>query len=385
MNTNYFSSLPRILIWVLLMCLIREPVSAQGQGGVTVDMSLIDGLELSPGNIFSYRLQQHGTETKSYLVKGTVVYRKQALSFSYSYRITLQPGSTQVSRDLVGSASWTFSSPALRELFETYNKLPQGTYEYCVTLTPLNANADPIGEEPPSSCVYQTVDDLFLINLITPENDAKIYEFNPMLAWVVNYPFANDLTYRIRVAEQKQGQNVQNAITRNNAMYQESNVTSTGVVYPVTARPLQKWQPYVWTVDAYYKGILLGGAEVWKFTIIDDSVYDGRIHMSYIDVSAEQGQICYNTSDEIKLMYNEQNFIAQNFIIQFSKSDHGDNWKNLDNWKITSGENYITKSIETLNLKHNEKFFIRIIREQDSTLVSKSSIKFKYLNPIYAK
>lgn len=385
MNKHFFVLLPRMLPLVLIGLFSLETAKAQNQEGVTVDMSLIDGMELTPANIFSYRLQQHGTQTKSYLVKGSMIYRKQSLSMNYEYRITLQPGITQITPDIVGTPTWTFSSPALRELFQNYNKLPQGTYEYCVSLVPVGTIADPIGEEPPSSCVYQTVDDLFLINLITPENDAKIYEFNPMLAWVVNYPFASELTYRLRVAELKQGQNPQNAITRNNPMYQERNVTSTGMIYPVTARPLQKWQPYVWTVDAYYKGLLLGGAEVWKFTIVDDSVYEGRIHMSYIDVSAEQGQIRYNTSDEVKLMYNEQKFIAQNFIIQFSKSDHGDKWKNLDKWKITSGENYITKSIETLNLKHNEQFFIRIIREEDSTLISKSPIKFKYLNPIYAK
>lgn len=371
---------------VSLLCFGFVPVLSGAQGNsIVADLATIDGIEIRPDNIFNYRIDNRSSQTKQVEVNGRVYYRRSALSFTYRFSMTVQPGINIISRTAIPNPDFSFSEPALRELFMTYNKLPQGTYEYCVTIKTVGAGPES-ADVSDAACVYQTVEDMFLINLVTPENDAKIYEYNPMLAWVVNYPFASELTYKLRVAELKQGQNPQNAITRNNAVYQDDHVMTTGTIYPVTAKPLQKWQPYVWTVDAYYKGILLGGADVWKFTIIDDSVFEaGDIQASFIDITIEEGKVGYNITKEIKLKYKEQNFIAQSFVIQYNKGNNPGDWKNLADWAISSGENYVTKSIEQLNLKHNEPFNIRIINKSDSSLVSIPAIKFKYINPIYVK
>lgn len=378
----------RILIFssLLISLFFYNNKAAAQLSTISVDLSMIDGIELNADNIFNYRIDNRTDNPQPVEVVGRVYFRRIGLNFTYSYHTTLQPGWNNISRNSIPTPTWIFSDNALRELFLTYNKLPQGTYEYCITVKPRKPGAEQPDVNEPSACAYQTVEDIFLINLVTPENDAKIYEYNPMLGWVVNYPFASELTYKLRVAELKEGQNPQNAITRNNPMYKDDHVMATGTVYPVTARPLQKWQPYVWTVDAYYKGILLGGAEVWKFTIVEDSVFEsGNIQNSYIDINIEEGKISYNSSIEIKLKYNEHDFISQEFIIQFSKGDKIDSWSNLDEWKISSGENYFTKNIEKLNFKHNEKFNIRIINKSDSSLISTPSIKFKYINPVYVK
>jgi hypothetical protein len=376
----YVKAMAMLLYFNVATSSIHAQVNA-----IVADLATIDGIEITPDNMFNYRINNQSSQTKQVEVNGRVVYRKSALSFTYKFNTTVQPGINNISRAVIPNPGFSFSEPGLKDLFMTYNKLPQGTYEYCVSIRTLGAGAES-ADVSDAACVYQTVEDMFLINLVTPENDAKIYEYNPMLAWVVNYPFASELTYKLRVAELKQGQNPQSAITRNNPVYKDDHVMTTGTIYPVTARPLQKWQPYVWTVDAYYKGILLGGAEVWKFTIIEDSVFKpGDVQISFIDISIEEGKIGYSTSKEIKLKYNEQNFIAQEFIIQYSKGDDVENWKDLAEWKIASGENYVTKNIEQLNFKHNEQFNVRIINKSDLSLVSVPAIKFKYINPIYVK
>ncbi|MDI9320988.1 MAG: hypothetical protein QM530_11045, partial [Phycisphaerales bacterium] len=246
------------LLLITLICLVQQ---VKAQQALAVDLSLIDGIELNSDNIFNYRIDNRGDKPMQVAVTGRVYYRRSALNFTYKYNLLLQPGINTMSKNNIPNPIWTFSEAGLKELFVNYNKLPQGTYEYCVSVIPQKLSGEQIPSDEPNACTYQTVEDIFLINLVTPENDAKIYEYNPMLAWVVNYPFASELTYKLRVAELKQGQNPQNAVTRNNPMYKDDHVMTTGTVYPVAAKPLQKWQPYVWTVDAYYKGILLGGAE----------------------------------------------------------------------------------------------------------------------------
>jgi hypothetical protein len=207
------------------------------------------------------------------------------LRIEYSFRSRLQPG-VNVPEWKSVRPEFRYSSSALRDLFEVYKKLPQGIYEYCVSVQA----GDHASEAPPgevySQCLYQKSDDLFLITLVEPEDEARIYEYYPMLSWIVNYPFASGLTYRIRVAELKDGQNAIAAVTRNNPVYQERNLMQTSMIYPVSARPLRKFQTYAWTVDAYYKEILLGGADPWRFTIVEDSIFTSNgIDVSHIDIS----------------------------------------------------------------------------------------------------
>ena len=132
----------------------------------------------------------------------------------------------------------------MRELFMDYGKLPQGTYEYCVSVIPQQTNPEVGNTDITTECSYKTIKDLFLINLIDPENNAKIYEHYPMLSWVVNYPFASQLQYRLRVVPVYEGQRNENAITRNNPVFEDKNVFGTSLVYPVTAKPLELFQPY---------------------------------------------------------------------------------------------------------------------------------------------
>jgi len=291
---------------VLCVLILAVPSGSNAQASqLTVDLSGVDGIELSPGNVFNYRIDNRSNQSQQVTVTGRLQYRRSNLGFTYKYTALLQPGNNDM-RNNAHSPSWTYTDNALRELFQTYNKLPQGTYEYCI-IVQVNRGGESNGSDQPEACVYNTVDDIFLINLMSPENDAKLHEFNPMLSWVVNYHFASELTYRVRVAELKKGQTPVAAMTRNNPVYQDSHVMTTSTVYPVTAKPLEKWQSYVWTVDAYYKGILLGGAEVWKFMIIDDELLKGGpMETSFVDIRQEQSHTAYYAVGKIKIKYVEE-------------------------------------------------------------------------------
>lgn len=370
------------LIPLMLMLLMSFFLSGKVQAQNTsmgVDMSLIDGIELNADNIFNYRIDNRTGQSQQVEVMGRVYYRRSGLNFSYRYNTTVQPGQNNISRNSIPAPTWIFSENALRELFLTYNKLPQGTYEYCITVTPKKPGAEQPDVNEPSACAYQTVEDIFLINLVTPENDAKIYEYNPMLAWVVNYPFASVLTYKLRVAELKEGQNPQNAITRNNPMYKDDHVMTTGTVYPVTAKPLQKWQPYVWTVDAYYKGILLGGAEVWTFTIVDDSEFVGIIpDLSYLDIKREEAKAEMNAVGILKLKYvlddKQTDVLYLKLYDQFNKEV-----KVIDKELLAQyGDNrYILELKEKYSLKHLHRYKLEIKTKSNKTF----KVSFKYINP----
>lgn len=369
-----------IMSGLLLLATTGTPLSAQTLS-VLVDLSMVNGIELTPKNVYNYRIVNNAAEMKEVVVTGTLKYRNSTLRANYTFNTQLYPGNNQFSEANVMNPTWQFSDNSLKELFFNYGKLPQGTYEYCVSIRLKKVFAENPDVDPINDCIYQTVNDIFLINLLEPEDNAKIYEKNPMLSWVVNYPFASALTYKVRVAELKKGQNNISAITRNNPVFQESNVAPTNIVYPVTARPLQVFQPYVWTVDAYYKGILLGGAETWRFTIIEDSLLvPVDVNDSYYDFEQHIGETRVAAPGSLRLKYNSDRMVDTMDVQVFNNKNEE---VSIQDHRIAlkSGFNYIDiVFFERANLKHNKNYTFRI-RVNDKTF----DIPFVYQNPLYLK
>jgi len=377
MTKKLYLMLSSGLLWLLL------PFNAISQQGVIINLAMIDGLDISPDNVFNYQVQSTLPGVNNVIIKGSIHYRSSNLSISYSYTYSLRPGFNRISRDQV-HPQWQFSSSALQELFLTYKKLPAGTYEYCVTVTPVGkAGSEPQGTEVYDECLYHQSDDLFLINLIDPENNAKIHEYNPALSWVVNYPFAGDLSYRLKVAEVKQGQNPQNAITRNNAIYDESNLVQNSLVYPVYAKPLQKGQPYAWHVDAYYKGILLGGSEFWKFTIVEDSLFKaGADNTSYVDISKESGKTLLSAVGLIRLKYVLSQYMTDTLSLKIYNKDNKEIKLKGNRLPAVYGDNRYDLNLADSSSLRDGNIYTLSIRPQTG---GSFNLLFKYFNPDFIR
>lgn len=360
---------------------IFDPSIAQSQSiyRVVINMGILETIEVSPDNIFNYQIANNENKSQKVKINGTLVYKNSGLRLSYNYTANLQPGLNYFSSDVVSDPNWEFSSNAFKELFLMYKKLPQGTYEYCVTVTPDDHNSEQQFQDAVDACVYYTVNDIFLIDLVTPEDDAEIYEYNPLLSWVVNYPFASELTYKIRLTEQQKGQNKEQTVTRNNPIYTERGLLGTGIVYPVTAKPLEKFQPYVWTVDAYYKGLLLGGAEAWRFTIIEDSVFKAvDVNASYIDIRRERGAIPTTVVGKVKLKY----FLSEKRKDLLQIALHQENGKSVklkdSSWAIKYGDNRTIIDLKNIaRLKHGKQYEMEFINADGM----RYAVAFTYLNP----
>lgn len=366
---------------LLLLLIVATSWQGRAQGtSLVVNLAQIDGVELNPENVFNYEILNNTGSSKDVAIQGSIQYRNSALKASYSLNIRLQPGNNPIGKERGSSAVWSFSESGLKELFKDYGKLPQGTYEYCVSVSLKTINPEYDAGEPISECTYQTVNDIFLINLIEPENNAKLYELNPMFSWVVNYPFASQLTYRIRIAQVKEGQNNENAINRNNPIYQDNQVMSTSMIYPATAKPLVKFQPYAWTVDAYYKGILLGGAEAWRFTIIEDSLLKEYNPVEpYYDFVKHYGESTITAIGEIKLKYTSD-MMYDSLDVKIM-DDKGETVK-IPNSKVGMhvGDNYFIILLhERVRLGHGRLYNLQLINKDKQ----KFNIPFKYTNPVF--
>lgn len=343
-----------------------------------VSLATLDGVVLTPDNVFQFQVQSTNATASQVRITGDLRYRASGLSWQYQFTYTLQPGMNHIDASMV-HAQWSFSHPAFKELFIDYKTLPEGVYEYCVDVQPLSINGEPLVQDGSKECILGVAKDLFLINLVAPENDAKLYEYNPMLNWVVTYPFASLLTYRIRVAKLLAGQNTENAIARNNPICQEANVPQTAQVYPFYATPLVAFQPYAWTVDAYYKGILLGGAAPWKFTIIEDSERVALPRESYyVDIRMEQHATLYYAVGAIKLKYVLEDLERDDLqMVLYDKSGKQIALPDTSLHAILGDNRFVVQLKDKLALQHLRVYTLTIT----NSMGNQYSLPFKYVNP----
>jgi hypothetical protein len=249
-----------------------------------------------------------------------------------------------------------------------------------VNISPVGSSGEIVAGEEITDCLYQRSEDLFLINLVDPENNAKLYEHYPVFSWIVNYPFASQLTYRIRVAEIKDGQNVVNAVTRNNPVYTESNLPQTTTTYPVYSTPLKTFQDYGWTVDAYYRGILLGGAESWKFTIVEDSELKSITpEQAYYEFEKHKGDVRINAIGVIKLKYNTERQRDTLSVALFDENGKEVNWPEKQ-YSLSLGDNRIILPLkEKADLRHRTNYTLRVVTKHGKQY----EVRFRYINPTF--
>jgi hypothetical protein len=362
---------------LLAACLISCSVTTGSLAQQTLtDLTAIDGMDITPDNILNYQIQLLDANPADVWIKGIIQYRNSDLKIQYSFRTTLQPGMNSFSRDKV-SPQFDFSSSALKELFQIHKVLPFGTYQYCVIITLPNGENTLGGQ---GDCLYRKSEDQFMISLIDPENNAKIYEYNPQLSWLATYSFSSELTYRLRIAEIKEGQNTANAIVRNNPIYDEKNLMQNSMVYPMYAKSLKAYQPYAWTVDAYYKGILLGGAEPWKFTIVEDSQFVAvPINDNYYEFQKHFGETTLHIPGQMKLKYVSDHKIDSLFfeLLNSSKEPTNHIFHTPD---LHYGDNLFSLDF-TDRLVHRRKYVLRLKNLSGQSF----EIPFVYYNPLFIK
>ncbi len=361
----------RYLVFVMFLL-----VSITTKGQYQINLSALESLPLTPQNILSYSIVSGAGNNRTVLLKGVVKYKNTGAQISYTANYTLQPGMNVLNTQLLHPI-WQYSSSSLKELFTQFNTIPSGVYEYCVSVCDANGSSGENGQPCTEECIYNKTDDLFNIQLIDPEDKAKINTFYPQLTWIANSSLSSQLNYRLRVAALKKGQNGLNAILRNTSMYDQKQLYANTLMYPATARPLQTKQSYVWMVDAYYKDLLLGSSEVWQFEIEEDTVYAGTpVSRSHIDIRREEGKTIQYAQGELKIKYILDKTRKDILSIDVATSEG----KVLKQIKLEAkyGDNrYVLDLKQELSLKHKEKYQLNIVNERGEHF----TVPFVYLNP----
>lgn len=347
-----------------------------GQENIIINAMGVDGMELSKQTMLNFQVQSQLNHSVNSTISGKIQFKQTGHWIKYSFEYKLNPGVNNLDAQHL-SITWDYSSSAIKELFTIHNVLPSGLYQYCITVIPLNNVGEFDNGQKVEECMYNKVQEVFMINLLDPSNNAKLYEYNPSLSWIANYSFSSDLNYRLRVAEINKGQNPTNALQRNKAVFQESDLHQNTMIYPVSAKPLEAYQPYAWAVDAYYKNILLGSSEVWKFIIIEDSITEPLPkNSSFIDVNLEHGINKNYAINQIKLKYELSNLKMDTLQFELYKEGKLISMK-PQNWIVKAGENKLIIDLKEENrLKHGKTYVLKVKDSYGKT----NEVIFMYVN-----
>jgi hypothetical protein len=108
-------------------------------------------------------------------------------------------------------------------------------------------------------------------SLIQVYDRDTIFDLQPVFSWTPPFPLSPGQTiqYRIRFAEQYEGQIAEEAMLSNPAVLELEQNQNTVLVYPSYSFYLISGTTYAWQVSAYAGNVLLGKSEVWSFLVQD--------------------------------------------------------------------------------------------------------------------
>lgn len=251
---------------------------------------------------------------------------------------------------------------------------PAGNYQWCISILSPTTK-----EVKYNTCSNVTVEIPTKPILVYPCNGCVLSEFNPMFSWLgANLQSSVNTNYRISISEVEKNQNIHEAIFRNRPVLQQSDITSTNLMYPFNSPSLEVGKQYAWKIDLINtSGQISATTEVWSFSLKLDSSKSQKAAAddSYLDIVSSAPNILFTVKDEIRLKFISRKFPSVLAYKIFKENENGnitdgelqvlskENWYSID----LSGLSRL-KTDETYKLELSDgfklyKFYFKYIKQ----------------------
>jgi len=198
----------------------------------------------------------------------------------YSDPQTIAAGIPVVYSDLSEIAGTQEHDPGLEDQVVRTGRLPEGDYTACVAVTDLG------GFVLAQDCAEFTIIYPDPPMLIAPASDDVVLSAAPIFQWTpLQVPSDYTLRYVLQIAEVLPNQLPEAALSSNILWYENDDVGTTSLPYPLDALPLESGKTYAWRVIAmdqngYAASANDGSSEIWTFTYDDGAGGGGEIPAS---------------------------------------------------------------------------------------------------------
>lgn len=223
--------------------------------------------------------------------------------------VVVQRGLNSFNRFPQGNIRTVFGHSSQASILQQTGKLPEGDYEYCFELTPVD-------DKPGLLDMYEQCFQLALqprspLLLADPVDEEKICNQRPSFLWQPPMPADLNARYRIIVAEVKARQTPVEALSFNLPLINISEVREPRLNFPQHIQSLDTGKTYVWQVYYSINNMLLTKSEIWTFRIDCEEKKVKIADDSYRELK-ESGEGDYYIAEEhlkfaVTNFYNEGN------------------------------------------------------------------------------
>jgi len=193
------------------------------------------------------------------------------LATGNSNPVSVPPGApVQINSDrFIDWSTVTYDAGSRDQAIQT-GRLPEGEYNACITLKDMSGPILVSNVCAPFTIVYPSPPSLFF-----PMDGDSLDSMYPIFTWTpVNVPPAYQLHYVLRIVEILSGQTPHQALLANIVQFENDNLLTTNIQYPISALPLEPGKTYAWHVQAvdqngFPPSANQGRSEIWMFVTKD--------------------------------------------------------------------------------------------------------------------
>lgn len=356
----------RMILFLLLMVLLR--INAQ----VSVVNSAVMPYNITPEALLSASLNNQGMTQQVSLTAKLYNLNNDLLMVVRSAIFSVKPGFNMAYEGNRKVASLEYLPGNQASYIKTSRTLPSGVFRICLEVVNLNGN------EPNEYCDEIQSDFNQYLYLVYPTDKEVISTTTPILSWAHSEPFSVLSTgefFRMTVAEIKDNQSVEEAISLNNPVMMKDYVTTHNLQYPYEAKPLVKGKRYAWQVTRIGNGTVLNKTETWEFKIggvelkqegsycvvrkeLDGSFYKPENNILFFRFDEE-----YNGGLVSCRIYNDRNEPVQAKAINQTERKELTNYKGhgINQYEIDLEDYNVSKGYHVLEVKNakNESFLLK--------------------------
>jgi hypothetical protein len=359
-------------IVVLLMILASTFAKAQ----VSVANISLMPYNITPESLLSATILNQGTEQQVYLVSKLYNLNNDLLIVVRSSPFIAKQGLTSGFGGNRKAAAIEYTAGNLVNYIKTSHALPSGAFKICVQVITIS------GGEPSEFCDDIQSDLNQYLYLVSPGDKEVIPTTSPVLSWWHSEPF-NVLStgefFRMIVAEIKDNQSPQEAISMNSPVMMKDYVNVHNLQYPYEAKPLEKGKRYAWQVAKLGNGTVLNITETWEFKI---EGVDPKTNASYTSLRKEldggfytpqNNKLFFKFEEEYTggivscIIFNEQRQSLHAKAINQGEKKDQPNYKSrgVNEYEIDLDDYAIPKGFYTLEVKNskNELFLLKFYVE----------------------
>lgn len=219
--------------------------------------------------------------------------------------LLLQKGTTMLREDDVAPARYQYTGSYTTTDVGAGDWLMPGNYNICYTLSGVD---EKLGVPSSEACLNTAVEPLSPPQLISPSDTSMVETVYPAFNWIPPAPLSmfSDLKYELLIVEMKDGQSAYDAIQRNAPLYIQRYMEAPFLLYPSSAKTLDKGKQYAWQVVAKNGAAYAQKTEVWRFRIKKDAAAIIIDNSAYIGLSRGYDAQSYSCQGKMRFAYNNE-------------------------------------------------------------------------------